>query len=96
MTKAIKSFFLDLAKFKGLSSLGGFVYIIYVNPTALEANYVLSIKNNNFLEKVLISTFDSMIWHSKKELYYSDWKTVLKIRITLDKGWDWFNRFYFK
>lgn len=38
---AIKSFFVDLAKFQDLSNLEGFVYIASVNTTALEGYYVL-------------------------------------------------------
>ena len=51
-----------------------------VNITVGEANYVLSIKNNTFIKKVLIPFFDSMVWYSKKELDYKDWKTQLKIK----------------
>lgn len=75
--EAIKSFFVDLAKAKGLKDEADFVYItgpaLYVqqgsgssqmgnnlNNAVSEANYVLSIKNNNFLKKVLIPFFDSM------------------------------------
>jgi len=80
LMEAIKSFFINLAKVKDLSNLEGFVYITSVNITAIEANYVLSIKNKDFIEKVLIPFFDSMTWHSKKELDYLDWKTIFKIK----------------
>lgn len=99
LMEAIKSFFIDLAKAKGLKDEADFVYItgpaLYVqqaasqgslqmgnnlNNAVSEANYVLSIKNNKFLNKVLIPFFDSMSWLSKKELDYRDWKTTLKIK----------------
>ena len=80
LMEAIKSFFINLVKVKDLSNLEDFVYITSVNITALEANYVLSIKNKDFIEKVLIPFFDSMTWHSKKELDYLDWKTIFKIK----------------
>lgn len=40
----------------------------------------LTIKNQIFLAKVLIPFFDSMIWLSKKELDYKDWKVALNLR----------------
>ena len=71
LMEAIKKFFINLAKFNDLRITWGFVYITNVNITRPEAsNYVLSIKNNDFIDKVLIPFFDSMIWHSKKELDY--------------------------
>lgn len=81
LMETIKNFFIDLAKFKNLNITQGFVYITNVNIIKPEAsNYVLSIKNNDFIEQILIPFFDSMVWHSKKELDYLDWKTIFKIK----------------
>jgi hypothetical protein len=60
--ETIKNFFIDLAKFKNLNITQGFVYITNVNIIKPEAsNYVLSIKNNDFIEQILIPFFDSMV-----------------------------------
>lgn len=104
LMEAIKKFFVDLAKTKGLKDEASYIYItgpdlciqegilnqdphyprgdkdINLNNTLSEVNYVLTIKNTNFIKKVLIPFFDSMSWLSKKELDYSDWKTILKIK----------------
>lgn len=40
----------------------------------------LTIKNQEYIAKVIIPFFDSMVWLSKKELDYKDWKVALKLR----------------
>jgi hypothetical protein len=90
LMEAIKKFFVDLAKTKGLKDEASYIYItgpdLYIQEGILnqdpqaEINYVLTIKNVNFIQKVLIPFFDSMSWLSKKELDYNDWKTILKIK----------------
>ena len=40
----------------------------------------LTIKNQLYIVNVLIPLFDSMVWLTKKELDYKDWKVVLKFR----------------
>lgn len=40
----------------------------------------LKINNSNYIKEILIPFFDSLEWHSKKELDYKDWKTVLKVK----------------
>jgi hypothetical protein len=64
LMKIIKNLFIDLCtsyKFKDLSIIQGFIYITNINIIKLEAsNYVLSIKNNDFIEKILIPFFDSL------------------------------------
>lgn len=76
--ETIKSFLFDLAKSKCLKE--GYVYVTKIKNTSPEAVYILSVKNKDLVEKVLIPFFDSMIWHSKKQLDYSDWKFVFKIK----------------
>lgn len=81
LMETIKNFFIDLAKSQDLSITQGFIYITNINIVKPEvSNHVLSIKNNDFIKKILIPFFDSMVWHSKKELDYLDWKTVFKIK----------------
>jgi hypothetical protein len=60
--ETIKNFFIDLAKSNDLSITQGFIYITNINIIKPEvSNYVLSIKNNDFIEKILIPFFDSMV-----------------------------------
>jgi len=40
----------------------------------------LTVRNPDFFINVLIPFFDGLLWHSKKELDYIDWKTVLIIK----------------
>lgn len=40
----------------------------------------LKINRTDYIKEILIPFFDSLQWHSKKELDYRDWKTVLKIK----------------
>lgn len=47
---------------------------------ATEFNYVLIIKSEIFINKVLIPYLDSLTFHSKKKLDYLDWKTISQIR----------------
>nr|ATI20244.1 NADH dehydrogenase subunit 5 [Juglanconis oblonga] len=42
--------------------------------------YYLNITNNSFLVNVLIPFFDSLVWQSKKELDYKDWKTIIALK----------------
>jgi hypothetical protein len=50
-----------------------FIYITKsTRRSSSELIYVLIIKDKNYIENVLISYFDSLTFHSKKELDYSD------------------------
>lgn len=40
----------------------------------------LTVRNPDFFINVLIPFFDALLWHSKKELDYIDWRTVLRIK----------------
>ena len=40
----------------------------------------ISIRHPEFIKNVLIPFFDSLVWQSKKELDYKDWKTVLTLK----------------
>lgn len=40
----------------------------------------LTINRLDYITKVLIPFFNSMIWRTKKEKDYKDWKTILKLR----------------
>ena len=49
--------------------------------------YSLTISRENFIKIILIPLFDSWTWHTKKEIDYIDWKTILKIKnLGLDYG----------
>jgi hypothetical protein len=50
-----------------------FIYITKsTRRSSSELIYVLIIKDKNYIENVLIPYFDSLTFHSKKELDYSD------------------------
>ena len=56
---------------------------IYIQKPSKDSSYGminLTIKNQTYVAKVLIPFFDSMIWLSKKELDYKDWKVILNLR----------------
>lgn len=40
----------------------------------------ISIRHPEFIKNVLIPFLDSLVWQSKKELDYKDWKTVLTLK----------------
>ena len=40
----------------------------------------LAISQRDYITNVLIPFFDSLPWHSKKEMDFQDWKAILKIR----------------
>jgi hypothetical protein len=42
--------------------------------------FSLTVRNPDFFINVLIPFFDALLWHSKKELDYIDWRTVLRIK----------------
>jgi len=45
-----------------------------------ELIYVLIVKDKNYIENIFIPYFDSLIFHSKKELDYIDWKYIGKLK----------------
>ena len=46
----------------------------------LNKKYNLSIQDFHYLKSILIPLFDLLVFHSKKELDYIDWKTVLNLK----------------
>lgn len=63
-------------------------YTLSDNPESLSYIYeqkgkntwFLQISDTNYIKNILIPLFDSLVWHSKKELDYIDWKSVLKLK----------------
>jgi hypothetical protein len=45
----------------------------------VEVNF-LTISRGGFIKIVLIPLFNSLAWHTKKEMDYIDWKTIFKIK----------------
>lgn len=41
---------------------------------------ILNISRTEYLKNVFIPLFDSLDWHSKKYLYYQDWKSIFEIK----------------
>lgn len=83
--EAIRDFFLELpGKHETTRSArknSNFVGI-YKNKARENAKPMISlmIQNPDFHLNVLIPFFDSLPWHSKKQLDYIDWKTILNIK----------------
>ena len=93
LMKTIKSFLVNLAKVKGLKDEAGFVYITGSEPyyvLSIKKNNLgcsssccceaCQLGRKEGTKKALIPFFDSMSWHSKKELDYKDWKTIFNIK----------------
>lgn len=61
----------------------GDVVSLAINKTPERLPYDMlniTIKGSLYITNVLIPFFDSMVWLTKKELDYQDWKVVLKLR----------------
>ena len=58
--------------------------IVSISTSLSESNRYpvskLSVTNKYVLRNVLVPFFDSLVWHSKKELDYKDWKTVMNLK----------------
>jgi len=40
----------------------------------------LTVRDLDYIESVIIPIFDRLIWHTKKELDYQDWKDIIRLR----------------
>ena len=61
-------------------------FLITSKRKEIEVNSI-TIGQESIIKFVLIPLFDSLIWRSKKEKDYTDWKTILKIKnLGLDYG----------
>jgi len=81
--EAIKNFILNLpGKFTGRRSDSN-VVSLYKGKAVNNSKSTVNIKitNAEFLKNVLIPFFDSLVWHSKKELDYQDFKSVLNLKL---------------
>lgn len=72
LMEAIRDFFNNLGNGRGLD---GAATLYHSNNMIY-----LTISRLDYIAKVLIPFFDTLIWQSKKELDYQDWKTILKFR----------------
>lgn len=89
LMEAIQSYLLNLAN-KNYSATGytkaqnenrNFIYLTKsIRKSSSEFIYVLIVKDKDYIENILIPYFDSLIFHSKKELDYLDWKSVGKLK----------------
>lgn len=92
LMKAIQNFFNKLLtlqtstalKLNGSYTLNSNINIAPISTTktanAEDAVNSLTISREGFIINVLIPFFDSLIWHTKKEIDYKDWKTILNIK----------------
>jgi len=79
--EAIQSYLLNLTN-KNYSTTGytkaqnenrNFIYLTKsIRKSSSELIYVLIVKDKDYIENILIPYFDSLIFHSKKELDYFD------------------------
>nr|YP_009254022.1 hypothetical protein [Hypomyces aurantius]ANC62708.1 hypothetical protein [Hypomyces aurantius] len=89
LMEAIQSYLFNLAN-KNSSTTGrtevqgesiNFIYLTKSSrKSSSEIIYVLIVKNKDYIENILIPYFDSLIFHSKKELDYLDWKSIGKLK----------------
>jgi len=89
LMEAIQSYLLNLVN-KNYSTTAltkvkdesrNFIYITKsIRKYSSELIYVLIIKDKDYIENVLIPYFDSLTFHSKKELDYLDWKSIGKLK----------------
>ena len=81
---------LKFNEFEAINSLS--IASISITKTTSREDVVhsITISREGYIKKVLIPFFDSMIWHTKKEMDYKDWKTILNIKSSglyfTDKG----------
>jgi len=81
LMKAIKDFFDNLGVSKKWRN---FQDVVSVSSDKRIGNTgdinLLFINRVDYITNVLIPFFDSLIWHSKKEKDYKDWKTILELK----------------
>ena len=82
--KAIQKFLLDLPGKYKITRKDTNVINIYLQNKAKNKNSKigskLTIRYTNYITNVLLPFFNNLIWLSKKELDYKDWKTILSIK----------------
>jgi hypothetical protein len=80
---AIKDFICNLpGDYKIRSNHNGGVVNISTSQSVGNPASKLGVTNRYFLKNVLVPFFDSLVWHTKKELDYKDWKTVMNLKET--------------
>lgn len=78
LKEAIKDFFNNLGLGNtNIQGLDGAAILYHQKSSNM---IYLKINRLDYITLVLIPFFDSLIWQSKKELDYQDWKTILKLR----------------
>lgn len=82
LIKEIKNFFKKLpGEFKGIHDYDNVVnFTLGKKSEHQHDSLILLIQSKHYITNVLIPLFDSMIWISKKELDYKDWKSVLNLK----------------
>lgn len=82
---AVKRFLLDLPGDYKISRVDTNVVGLTVNKKAKNENSKpmarIGIYKSDFIKNVLVPFFDNLIWLSKKELDYQDWKLILNIKL---------------
>lgn len=89
LMEAIQSYLLNLvnknnsttARTKVQDESRNFIYLTKSSRKySSELIYVLIVKDTDYIENILIPYFDSLNFHSKKELDYLDWKSIGKLK----------------
>ena len=82
---AVKRFLLDLPGDYKTSRVDTNVVGLTVNKKAKNENSKpmarIAVYKSDFIKNVLVPFFDNLIWLSKKELDYQDWKLILNIKL---------------
>ena len=83
--EAVKKFLLDLPGEYKISRVNTNFVGLTVDKKAKNANSKpmarLTVYKTDFIKNVLIPFFDNLIWLSKKELDYQDWKLIFNIKL---------------
>lgn len=83
LMKEIRIFLIEVLpkKYKVAQEYSKAVSLIEVKSKSKDLISIsISTGNQDYIKNVLIPFFDSMLWQSKKQYDYQDWKTILKIK----------------
>lgn len=80
LLEAIKSYLLKLPGHYSIKRGSGVVVKKNKSVSNSKPMASLTISNNSYLANVLIPLLDSLVWQSKKELDYKDWKYVMQFK----------------
>nr|YP_010608740.1 hypothetical protein PNX16_mgp031 [Drechslerella dactyloides]WAN89820.1 hypothetical protein [Drechslerella dactyloides] len=83
LMEEIKNFFNNLSgEFPNKHDYGNVVSFSTIKPSVHQSYGMINllIQNKQYITNVLIPFYDSMVWISKKEYDYKDWKIILNLK----------------